>query len=204
MDSQDLIIVGLGNPGDKYAGTRHNVGFLALEKISQTFQKIITEKKEKGVAYFLFEIGKSNTLALKPLNRMNKSGEALKKFLSYKNISQEEFIKKAILICDDSDLKEGQIKIIKDRGAGGHKGIENIFNNFHSTDFIRIKIGIRPPHNESPSESFVLSTFKKNGAIGKAIQKTPEIIECLIKKGIGPCQSLYNSKPSVSKTTYEP
>ncbi len=194
MDNPDFIIVGLGNPGKKYAETRHNAGFLAIEAILKTSEEDPISKKEKGVEALSFSLGKFKILALRPLEKMNKSGEALKKFLDYKNISQADFIQKTILICDDSDLAEGKIKISQNRGTGGHKGLENIFANFGAKDFTRIRIGIRPFRNKLPAETFVLAPFKEDGKIGKTIQKIPKVMTCLIKKGLGNCQSLYNSK----------
>ncbi|MEA3273086.1 MAG: aminoacyl-tRNA hydrolase [Patescibacteria group bacterium] len=209
MENINFILVGLGNPGKQYIHTRHNAGFYAIEKITASFAKDNLEietklETKKEVESCLFNIGKTKLLALKPLGYMNKSGETLKKYLAYKNISPEEFIKKAILICDDSDLSEGRLKLTKNHGTGGHKGLASIFSVFNTTEFIRIKIGIRPLHNKKLAETFVLSSFEQNGKLDKTIQEIPEIISCLTKKGLDACQSLYNFSDNSPKTTHEP
>jgi len=205
MDNVDFILVGLGNPGKQYLQTRHNAGFRAVEKITEIFgEKNLKAEKKKEVEFCSFNIGETKVLTLKPLGYMNKSGEILKKFLAFKNITAEEFIKKTILICDDSDLPEGKLKLTRNHGAGGHKGLANIFSIFGTTEFLRIKIGIRPLHNKALSETFVLSSFEQDGELDKTIQKIPEIINCLTEKGLDDCQSLYNSFDNSSKTTHEP
>ena len=191
-----LIIVGLGNPGEKYEKTRHNVGFLAIDEIAKSAAaeggKVAFSRK-KDVCFAETTIGGNPVLLVKPMAFMNKSGSALKKFFAYSNIPADAALSHIIVISDDSDLQEGSIKILQNRGSGGHKGIEDIKDNFGSLDFPRIKIGIRPPGNTHKSETFVLTGFGETSPIAKNIQNIPEIISVLITKGLAYCQSRYSS-----------
>lgn len=191
-----LIIVGLGNPGEKYEKTRHNVGFLAIDEIAKTAKKEGDNpafSKKQDVCFSETTIGGKLVLLVKPMTFMNKSGTALKKFFAYSNMPAHDALSRMVVISDDSDLLEGSIKILENRGSGGHKGVEDIRDNFGSLDFIRIKIGIRPPENTQRAETFVLTGFKEKSPVAEATQNIPEIINVLITKGLAYCQSHYNS-----------
>lgn len=191
------IIVGLGNPGQEYEHTRHNVGFAALDTIAKQYGT--TEKSEplfsrkKDVLFAETEIHGKLVLLIKPVAYMNKSGTALKQFFAYRNISTADLLSRLVVISDDSDLTEGSVKILYNRGSGGHKGIEDIKKSLGSIEFTRIKIGIRPEGNTKKSETFVLTNFGSESPIGKIIQQTPEIISVLIEKGLAHCQSQFSS-----------
>jgi len=128
-----IIIIGLGNPGEKYNNTPHNVGFEAVEqfakennfpefKLSEKFKALISEK--------------NNILLVKPQTFMNESGKSVKK------IRRGRTSAKLIVIHDDIDLPLGKIKISKNRGSAGHKGVESIIKELGTKDFIRIRIGV--------------------------------------------------------------
>ncbi|MBD3244634.1 MAG: aminoacyl-tRNA hydrolase [Candidatus Moranbacteria bacterium] len=194
MKNIDLIIIGLGNPGEKYQNTLHNIGFLILDdfiedKLSQTFQN----NKKFNLALLETNFKKKNLLLLKPLGFMNKSGEVIKKYLQYKNLLDQKTIEKLIIIHDDSDQAQGNLKIIKNQGSGGHNGVRNIQQNLASKNFTRMKIGIRPKNNQSKSETFVLNKIKKSNFY-QTFKKAERALECLIEKKLEICQTLYNKK----------
>jgi PTH1 family peptidyl-tRNA hydrolase len=189
----NYIIIGLGNPGLKYKKTRHNVGFLAIKKIAEKYSNDdFNFFPQKKVTEMTINILNNKILLLAPLEFMNKSGITLKNYFRYKNLDIHENIDKIILIHDDSDLEEGKLKIIKDSGSGGHKGVTNIFHTFKTKKITRIKIGIRPHLNKEKAESFVLLNFDLKNNLGKTIEKIPKIIECLIKKGLAQSQNKFN------------
>ena len=195
MKNYKLIVVGLGNPGKEYVNTRHNAGFWVLDELIKTFDgagfKEIKKFKLEDIEIEL-EIYSKKVLLIKPLGFMNKSGEVLKKYFDYKEWDKEELLCKLLIVLDDADQLEGKFKLTNKGGAGGHKGLENIFNAFSSDEIKRIKIGIRPENNEEKSETFVLGGFNKEGKLAKKIQDMPEIITCLTKKGLAFCQSFYH------------
>jgi PTH1 family peptidyl-tRNA hydrolase len=201
-----FILIGLGNPGKKYARTRHNVGFLALEAIAKlssdfNFEKIPSKKAEFG----WLKIEEKNILMVRPLDYMNQSGAALMAFLEYFKMDRKKIQHKIVVFSDDADLLEGAIKIKEKGGAGGHKGLESILGLWQTNNLLRIKIGIRPPKNQEKSVNFVLSPFGAKNPLGNVLEKIPEIAQCLIKKGPAWCQSHYNGfKDSSFSTVHEP
>jgi PTH1 family peptidyl-tRNA hydrolase len=172
-----ILIVGLGNPGEKYENTRHNVGFMVVDQL----------KKDLGLADFVYD-KKSNSffsknsdiLIVKPDTYMNLSGQAVSSLSSYYNIGEEN----KIIIHDDIDLPIGQIKISKDRGSAGPKGVESIIKTIGTKNFIRIRIGIRPKLGKPEKvEDFVLKKFsgEEKMIINEVVLKSVEAIGAIIK-----------------------
>lgn len=160
------IIVGLGNPGDKYNKTRHNIGFDILDWYLHE-PKWQENKKINSLAY-----QEEGNLYLKPQTYMNKSGEAVSKVLHYYKLLPKTlglFSKKdynlndtLIIIHDDLDIDLGKIKISENSSSAGHKGVSNIISHIKTKDFIRIRIGIKKPKSQEmiPTEKYVLSKLK--------------------------------------------
>jgi len=168
-----IIIVGLGNPGEKYKNTRHNVGFQVINefarendfpefKLSKRYNSLISEKE--------------NIVLVKPQTFMNESGKAVKALL--KNTMKTVLV----VIHDDIDLPLGKIRISKNRGAAGHKGVESIIKEIGTKDFTRFRIGISPK-TEKPKnvEKYVLQKFDKEEKIIEQVIKetTTEIKKSL-------------------------
>ncbi len=149
-----MIIAGLGNPGKKYEGTRHNIGFEAVNLFAKEsgFSEFKLSKKLNSLIS-----KKNNILLLKPQTFMNKSGEAVREAADYYDTSYSEII----IIHDDIDLKTGRIKISKGKGSAGHKGIESIISHLKTKNFTRIRIGISPEKKPENTEKFVLQKFNK-------------------------------------------
>lgn len=159
------VIVGLGNPGEKYENTRHNTGRMALELFVK--EKKLGEWKEDGKANALVArgaVGKAIVLVVLPETYMNKSGSALTKFV--KSVKAAE---KLVVLYDDLDLPLGKMKISFDRGSGGHRGIESIARAVKTKKFWRVRVGISPssasgiikkPQGEKAVEDFILSAYK--------------------------------------------
>lgn len=127
-----VIIIGLGNPGEKYKNTPHNIGFEAIDDFAEknTFPDFKLSKKFKALIS-----EKNNILLAKPQTFMNDSGKSVKKIIKNRATN-------LIIIHDDIDLPLGEIKISKDRGSAGHKGIESIIKELGTKDFTRIRIGV--------------------------------------------------------------
>lgn len=165
------MIVGLGNPGSKYKHTRHNIGFRVIDKLIPLTLKGVVLAKPK-----LF---------------MNLSGKAIKSLLETYTLDP----KNLIVIHDDIDLPLGKIGIVKNRGAGGHKGVESIIKELGNKNFVRFRIGIQPKTGKSKNiEKFVLQKFnkKEEKTVKDVIEKIVEAIEMTIKKGLEKAMSEYN------------
>ncbi len=134
-----LILFGLGNPGEKYIKTRHNIGFRLLEVFAKennfpdfSVSKKFSAETSEGL------IGKNKVILVKPLTFMNSSGKSVSETTSYYKKWQGELI----VIHDDIDLPFGKIRIVRNRGAAGHKGVESVIKGLETKDFIRIRVGI--------------------------------------------------------------
>ncbi|HEO5175382.1 TPA: aminoacyl-tRNA hydrolase [Streptococcus agalactiae] len=155
------MIVGLGNPGSKYNDTKHNIGFMAVDRIVKNLDVNFTEDKN-----FKAEIGSDfingeKIYFIKPTTFMNNSGIAVKALLTYYNIS----IKDMIIIYDDLDMEVGKIRFRQKGSAGGHNGIKSIIVHLGTQEFDRIKVGIGRPNGRMTVINHVLGKFDKNDEI---------------------------------------
>jgi PTH1 family peptidyl-tRNA hydrolase len=178
------IIIGLGNPGEKFKNTRHNVGFMAVDEFARKndFPGFEMQKKYESLIS-----ENESTLLAKPQTFMNESGVAVKKILSKKNAEN------LIVIHDDIDLPVGKIKIVKDRGSAGHKGVESIIQNIGNEGVIRFRIGIGG-QKDVEAMKVVLKKFSKEEQelLNKAINKTTEALDLFIKEGLEKTMNSYN------------
>ncbi len=177
------VIAGLGNPGEKYAATRHNIGFMVLDRLSDKFRVPFTAKDD-------YSLGKGsidhvNVILLKPLTYMNLSGAAVRKILKKANLIQDGEITNFIVIHDDLDLETGVVKIRRNGSSGGHKGIESIIRETGSRDFIRVKVGIGRDR-EIPVEEYVLRRFRpaEKKMVEDGILQAVHAIETILTGGI--------------------
>lgn len=175
----DYIIVGLGNPGAQYSGTRHNVGFAALDYIAKTAG--VTIKKAKFSAYYeKCVISDKSILLVKPLTYMNNSGQAVAAFTRFHKIKPEN----VLVLVDDVSLPAGAIRIRKKGSSGGHNGLKSINEHLKSEDYPRIKIGVgQKPVPEMDLADWVLSApsqtdAKKIEARFDDIYKAASLIVC--------------------------
>ena len=152
------LIAGLGNPEPKYEITRHNAGFLAIDRIADNANVSIKKMKFHALIGEA-ELGGERCLLLKPLTYMNKSGEAIAEAMRYYQIPPE----RVLILFDDISLDPGKLRIRQKGSAGGHNGIKSIIEMTKSNDFPRIKIGVgKKPHPDYDLADWVLSKFKKD------------------------------------------
>ena len=151
------MIVGLGNPGDKYKTTRHNAGFLALDYASKKWNCSINTSKFEALTGEAV-VGGNRTLLLLPQTFMNLSGNAVGKAAKFYKIEPQNIT----VVFDDISLDVGKMRIRKKGSAGGHNGIKSIIENLGTDEFPRIKIGVgKKPHPEMDLADWVLSNFSK-------------------------------------------
>ena len=164
------LIAGLGNPGSKYVSTRHNVGFMFLDYLASRHGFTFSDSKWQA-RIALQNLWQTRILFIKPETFMNLSGQAVSQAASYYKISPE----KIVVIHDDLDMAVGRIKVVINRGAGGHKGIHSITNQLGTREYVRIKIGIGRPLQPVPVDRYVLSRF--NDEEKKILQESAGVIE---------------------------
>jgi PTH1 family peptidyl-tRNA hydrolase len=195
------IITGLGNPGEKYSATRHNIGFIVLERLSDAFR--IPLAVRDGYSLGKGTINTTPVVLLKPLTYMNLSGVAVRKVLKKFNLIREGEVGNFIVIHDDLDLEPGVVKLRRTGSSGGHKGIESIIRETGTRDFIRIKIGVGRDR-EIPVEKYVLRRFRSSEkkVIEDGIMRAMNAVESIITCGIEKAMNSFNrtSKTEIPET----
>jgi PTH1 family peptidyl-tRNA hydrolase len=185
-----IIIIGLGNPGIKFKNTRHNVGFIVLDNFAEKndFPEFVLQKKYEALVSESL-IGGEKIILVKPQTFMNESGKTAREVLK-NNKSQ---LNDLIIVHDDIDLPTGKIKIVKDRGSAGHKGVESIIKNIGNEGLIRIRIGISS-EQKTKAMSVVLKKFtkEKKEIVNNAVNKATESLDFFIKKGLEKTMNEYN------------
>ncbi len=185
------LIVGLGNPGPKYAFTRHNIGFLTVDLFSQGVNNPPwTEEHKAHVCKF--KMDDQQIILAKPLTYMNKSGESVQSLLHYYKIPLENML----VVHDEIDLPFGKMKLQKNRGPGGHNGLKSINEMLSTQDYSRLKLGVgRPTHPEMDIADYVLGKFA-----GEDQEKLPgflnvagDAIESFIFEGLNKASTRFNN-----------
>lgn len=187
----EYIIAGLGNPGPKYANTRHNAGFKALDLLAK--EEGFEIKKLKFHALIADEmIGGKRCLIMKPQTMMNNSGEAIMEAAEYYNIPNENII----VLFDDISLDIGKTRIRRKGSAGGHNGIKSIISCLGSEDFPRVKIGVdKKPNANYDLASWVLGDFPKDKTeeLNTALKNSIEATKLIVNGKTDEAMNKYNS-----------
>ena len=185
------IIAGLGNPEPKYEITRHNAGFLAIDRIADNANVSIKKMKFHALIGEA-ELGGERCLLLKPLTYMNKSGEAIAEAMRYYQIPPE----RVLILFDDISLDPGKLRIRQKGSAGGHNGIKSIIEMTKSSDFPRIKIGVgKKPHPDYDLADWVLSKFKKDELplMDEAFTNAADAAAMIVSGSVDRAMNRYNS-----------
>lgn len=188
------LIVGLGNPGNEYKLTRHNIGFMVVDRLSIDENLPHHTKKFKSFLTHGPLFG-CKVIIAKPSTFMNLSGEAVGTIAAYYGIAAEDII----VIHDDMDIEFGQLKIKTKGGAAGHRGIESIIKYLKNEDFVRVRIGIGKPPPYISGADFVLQKFNsaEQEELMQVIGSTENCIEALLKHGP---ETAMNRFHSINKT----
>ncbi|QDZ23144.1 peptidyl-tRNA hydrolase [Chloropicon primus] len=194
------LVVGLGNPGARYDGTRHNVGFMAVDEVAR--QNSIPLKKAKANAQVgLGKIAGETVMIVKPLTFMNLSGESVGKISRYYKVPRQ----RVLVIYDDLDLPNAQVKLKLNGGHGGHNGMRSIIEHFGGKkDFPRLKIGIgRPSNPRITIVKHVLQRFAREEKedIDFAVQNCVKVVESVMANGMDKALSTVNQKKKKNKSS---
>ncbi len=186
------LVVGLGNPGSKYAGTRHNMGFDTIDELVDRHRISSDGVKMKGMSGRGI-IGGERVILLKPMTYMNLSGEAVRAWLDYYKLDPEEDL---IVIYDDVDQEPGRMRIRKKGSAGGHNGMKSIIQHIGTNVFPRIRIGVgkKPPGWDLAD--YVLGRFSKEDRkeIDEVIRDAADAVEVIIAEGVDEAMNRFNSR----------
>ncbi len=183
------LIAGLGNPGDRYAKTRHNAGFWLLEQLGERF---VEERKFFGL-YEKVLLGGAPVHLLKPLTFMNASGKSLRALAQFYQLAPEEIL----VVHDELDLPEGEVRLKFGGGHGGHNGLRDIIAQLGSKDFYRLRLGIDRPRDSSQVVGYVLDAPNRAGQdkIDEALRRGVQILPVLLRDGAEKAMHQLHSKP---------
>jgi peptidyl-tRNA hydrolase, PTH1 family len=189
------LICGLGNPGPKYAGTRHNIGFMVVDRLAERWGAPAFASKFKGELASARMAGEP-ALLLKPLTYMNVSGDSVQPAMAFYKLAPADLI----VVHDDLDLSLGQLKLKKGGGHGGHNGIRHIAGRL-GPDFFRVRAGIGRPDGKKSVTSHVLGGFSGDDAEDAKllVEKTCDAVELIVKEGLVAAQNRFHEKPKKKK-----
>ncbi len=184
------LIVGLGNPGPKYLWTRHNAGFIVLDRFAH-LAGIQTTRKSFSGYYGEGDFEGNRLLLLKPQTYMNLSGRSVAEALRFHKLTTADLI----VIHDELDIPFGQIKLKADGGHGGHNGLRSLHQELGSGEYKRLRIGIGKPLHGDMAD-YVLTNFSKDemNELPKIVDGVVDALEMLIVEGLPKSMSLYNNK----------
>lgn len=186
------MVVGLGNPGREYAGTRHNVGFAVLDRLAGRYDCSFRNRWKFSAGVAEFTLNGEKVVLVKPQTYMNRSGAAVAALLRWRKITPAELL----VVVDDADLPLGQIRLRASGGSGGHNGLRSIIESLGGGDeFARLRVGIgrHGPVGEDITDH-VLGEFspQERGAAAQAIEQAAEAAECCVKEGLTPAMNQFN------------
>ena len=191
----DRIIVGLGNPGDKYARTRHNVGFMVLDALAREASAGWTTGGKTRTCRA--QIAGCRALLVQPLTYMNRSGEAMPALLGkYRREARD-----IIVLFDDLSLPLGRIRVRERGSAGGHHGLESIIYALDTDEVIRVRIGIGEEHMPKDKADYVLSDFpsEKQAELDDMIAKAGNAVRTILKDGVAQTMAIFNGNAARSR-----
>jgi PTH1 family peptidyl-tRNA hydrolase len=185
------LLVGLGNPGAEYEWTRHNLGFMLIDKLAAAAGATVKRKECQSLVGSV-AIENERVRLVKPQTFMNLSGEAVACLVAKEDI--EDPSKSLMVISDDLALPFGTIRLRERGSAGGHNGLKSIIASIGTNEFARLRIGIQPEHPVNDAKAFVLDQFRKaqREEVEKILDKAAEAVHSVLREGIKKAMSVYN------------
>ena len=185
------IIVGLGNPGIPYEWSRHNIGFMVVNRFAEIHHITVGTRRFKSL-FGKGSIDSEPVILAKPMTYMNRSGEAVAKIVPFFKVGMKDLI----VIHDDLDLPFGKLRIKQRGGDGGHQGIRSVIESMGGNSFLRLKIGIgRPPKEMDPAE-YVLTPFsaREKSSLDEALTRSAECLAVILREGIETAMNRYQKR----------
>lgn len=185
--SNQFVVVGLGNPGQEYSQTRHNIGFMVIDELARRLNAPGFIKKFRG-QFSDVSISDQKVFLLKPETYMNLSGRSVGDLMTFYKVRPETQL---LVISDDLDLPTGQLRVRKQGGPGGHNGLKSIIETLGTKTFARIRIGIGRGHGVT---DHVLGKIKKSeqAEFDQAIERASEAVEVWVRDGINKVMNEFN------------
>jgi len=195
------LILGLGNPGILYSGTRHNIGFQVVKYLAKSEKAVL--KKEKGIPALSakVKIGGSDAVLALPLTFMNLSGQAAGALLKKYRLGLDELL----VVCDDLDLELGRLKIRSNGSSAGQRGVKSIIASLGNNEFSRLRIGIGRPQDKLDAAAYVLSHFnkKEKSQLQEIIHRAADCCRAWAGEGIEKSMNIFNRSINVKGARHE-
>jgi len=191
------LIVGLGNPGDNYQSTPHNLGFLTIGRIANKIGVEVRNRQCRALTAKAV-IGSEAVLLAKPETFMNLSGISVRELVSKHEVRAEEDL---IVIQDELDFPLGTLRIHRKRSSAGHNGIESIINALGTQDFLRIRMGVAPDHKIEDGMSYLLSPFRKAQlkVVDGMLDVAADAVKAILIEGAAAAMNRFNRKVETEK-----
>ncbi len=193
MTDSSTIVVGLGNPGPKYAANRHNVGFMVADVLAQRVggRFAVSRKVRAEVCETRLGVGGPRVILVKPLTFMNLSGESVGPLAQYFGIAPES----VIAVHDELDIPYGQLRVKRGGGEGGHNGLRSLTKVLGSKDYARVRFGIGRPPGRQDAAGYVLKDFAKaeRADLDLNLELAADAVEAVIEKGVEAAQNIFNA-----------
>lgn len=185
--SEKYLIVGLGNPGSRYTGTRHNIGFTVAEALAERLR--LSFRAGKGE--YLIASGAADTMLLKPLTYMNNSGMAVRHAVDYFDLACE----RVLIVFDDYQLPLGKLRLRPAGSDGGHNGMASVIQHLGTPTVPRLRVGIGAAFGKGEMADYVLSTFSKaeQKLLPEIYDRAVEAALCFVKQGVQQAMNKFNS-----------
>jgi PTH1 family peptidyl-tRNA hydrolase len=185
------LIVGLGNPGEKYRFTRHNTGFMVVDRLAQARQ-IPLAKGKFNVIFGRGKLGSLSVILAKPMTFMNQCGPAVRDLAHFFRLGTQNIL----VIHDDIDVVFGKLKIKEKGGDGGHNGVKSLIEALRSDEFTRIRVGIGRPQTEKDISPYVLERFdaEQETLLSDIISSARDAVETVLFKGVSEAMNRFHGK----------
>ena len=187
----EWLVVGLGNPGDKYAWTRHNMGYLVIDELAERLSIPVKKLKYKALTNTAV-LGGHSVLLMKPTTYMNLSGESVGQAARFYKIPPE----RVLVISDDVALPQGKLRVRRSGSAGGHNGLKNIVQHLGNGDFTRIRVGVGgKPNPDFELMDFVLGHFsgEDRKVMEETVSKAADAVACMVTDGVDLAMNRFNT-----------
>jgi PTH1 family peptidyl-tRNA hydrolase len=187
------LIVGLGNPGIEYAWTPHNLGFLVVDALAEDANIRVTRPEAKSLVG-LGQIAGREVVVAKPQTMMNLSGLAVRELLSRAECEPSEMI----VVCDDVALPWGMLRVRERGTAGGHNGLKSVIGAIGTTEFIRVRLGVKPEEMRGDLKEYVLRQIRRDeeDVVAEEIEQAAEAVKVILSEGTQSAMNRFNRRVS--------
>ena len=199
-ERRDFLVVGLGNPGEEYEFTPHNLGFLVIDRLAESHAIRVSRKENMSLVGLGTIRGVQAALA-KPQTFMNLSGPAVEGLLERYELKPDRLV----VVYDELDLPWGTIRIRPKGSAAGHKGMQSVIGNLGTSEISRVRLGIHPGREFGEGAKFVLAPFKRaqKQEVEEAVNRAAEAVESILAEGVEKSMAIYNRRAQGSEQEEE-